>query len=96
MGNGNVVLGDLKIEDWLESYRQRTAAAARADGPLNPNNPGVFAVVPGPYSRWHYDALAMFRVIEKVVEQQREIESLMSRIQELEKPTMTVDTRTGK
>ena len=80
---GNVVLGELDLGQWLESYRQRTAAAQTADGPLNPREPGVFSIIPGPYSHWHYDALAMLRVIEMVVKQQQEIEALKNQVKEL-------------
>ena len=82
-----VVLSHLTVEDWLESYRQASAPAMDAEGPLNPNEPEpvVRSVVPGPYPDWHYQALAMHRLLETVVEQEKRIKDLEGRVQDLER-----------
>ena len=82
-----VVLGKLTVDDWLESYRQASAPALDAEGPLNPNaaEAVVRSVVPGPYPDWHYQALAMHRLLETVVEQERRIRELEGRVQDLER-----------
>ena len=84
--NQPVNLGGLTVEDWLESYRLVTAPAMDAEGPLNPNtdDPVVRSVVPGPYPDWHYQALAMRRLLETVDEQRRRIAELEFRITDLE------------
>lgn len=82
-----VKLGELTVGDWLESYRLVTSPAMDADGPLNPNTdePVVRSVVPGPYPDWHYQALAMLRLLETVNKQRTQIVSLENRIRALEK-----------
>lgn len=82
-----VVLSNLTVEDWLESYRQASAPAMDAEGPLNPNapEPVVRSVVPGPYPDWHYQALAMHRLLETVVKQEKRIKDLEGRVQDLER-----------
>lgn len=81
-----VVLSKLTVEEWLESYRQASAPARDAEGPLNPNEPEpvVRSVVPGPYPDWHYQALAMHCLLQTVVEQKGRIEELETRIRDLE------------
>jgi len=87
--NTPVNLGTLTVEDWLESYRLVTAPAMDAEGPLNPNTdkPVVRSVVPGPYPDWHYQALAMRRLLETVDEQGRRLAELELRVRQLEAET---------
>ena len=80
-----VNLGTLGISDWLESYRLAAAPAMNAEGPLNPNTHEVVArdVIPGPYPEWHYQALAMLRLLEAADEQRGRIEALESEVKDL-------------
>lgn len=80
-----VRLGGLSIGDWLESYRLSAAPATHAEGPLNPNTHEIVVrdVVPGPYPDWHYQALAMLRLLEAANKQRDQIEALESEVKEL-------------
>ena len=80
------ILSELEIGAWIESFRRSTAHIRGARGPLNPNEPGaVHDVVPGPFAGWHYVFFGLLRALEKIDEQQTEIESLRGRIGLLEK-----------
>ena len=78
----DVVLGDLPIEDWLESFRDYTRSAEGKRGPLSRSG-GVADVVPGVYPEWHYDALAIRCLLETVVAQQKEITRLSEVVRQL-------------
>ncbi len=78
-----VVLSELSVEEWLRSFGDYTRSAEGKRGPLN-RGAGVSDVVPGVYPHWHYDALAIRRLLEMVIAQQKEIERLSERVRALD------------
>ena len=89
------MLSEIDIDDWLKSYRQQTADAMNAEGPLNPRAMGTKTVVRGVYDGWHYAAFAMQRVLETVLEQRDQIKQLKERIRLLERVSMEEDDEPG-
>ena len=67
-----VDLSKLSAEEWLRSFEDYTQPAEGKRGPLN-RGTGVAEVVPGVYSDWHYDALAIRCLLKTVLDQRKEI-----------------------
>ena len=89
MTTNNVELNKLTVEDWLESYQLRTQNLINRHltGPLNPDQGGAGSDVVrgGAYLNWHYDALAMLQLLEKVIELQGREKKLQDRVRLLER-----------
>ena len=84
----DVAWSEMTVEEWLESYRQKTHSGEGKRGSAWPMEGVIQTVMPGPFPDWHYYAFGLRSALETVVKQQKEIEDLRGRIKLLEKMSL--------